>query len=255
MKERFSQGDAVHLGNIVASRPTDWVADWQSRCVIENPFLFPLLTSNMSLQSIKVPDSIQAIALPDQAIVLIDAANDQIESFMLADQKVIENFVTCDFHLVAQSLIWIEDNSLRAGDRFCELGSGVGVAAMLAALPKPFGKLHAIGIEIEPALVQQANLIAKDQQSAAEFYCGSFVPRESIDLSHLDREIENVVTESGDVFDEVGLAMNDFDVFFAYPWPGEASFFEAVVDQCAAVGALLLTYGGREGMRLSRKID
>jgi tRNA G46 methylase TrmB len=209
----------------------------------------------MSLQPIEVPDSIRNLAIPDPATELIDAANEQIEAFMLADQNVIENFVTCDFHLVAQALIWIEQNGLRAGNRFCELGSGVGVAAMLAALPEPFGHLQSIGIEIEPSLVEQANQIATQQNSDAEFYCGSFVPRASIDTSQLDREIENVVTESGDVFDEVGLAIDDFDLFFAYPWPGESSFFEAVVDQCAAVGALLLTYGGREGMQLVRKTD
>ena len=48
--------------------------------------------------------------------------------------------------------------------------------------------------------------------------------------------------------------MNDFDLFFAFPWPGEHVFFEAVFDDSAADGALLLTYRGREGMSLTRKV-
>jgi hypothetical protein len=122
----------------------------------------------------------------------------------------------------------------------------------------PMPAMESIGIEIEPELTDQSielstslgNLLS----GSVDFYCGSFVPRDDLDFSELDREIENVVTDSGDVFDEVGLAMDDFDLFFAFPWPGESSFFETVVDQCAANGALLLTYGGREGMKLLRKI-
>ena len=88
----------------------------------------------MTLQSIDVPDSIKKIPLTERADSLIDDANDRIEAFMLADQSVIENFVTCDFHLLAQSLAWIDQNHLLTGRRFCELGSGFGVAAMLAAI-------------------------------------------------------------------------------------------------------------------------
>lgn len=66
-------------------------------------------------------------------------------------------------------------------------------------------------------------------------------------------EVENVVTEAGDVFDATGTSMEDYDLFFAFPWPGEVGFFEQVVDAHACDGALLLTYHGREGMRLVRK--
>jgi hypothetical protein len=209
----------------------------------------------MTFQPIEIPDSISRSVLPKGALDLIDTANERIEAFMLADDRVIENFVTCDFHLVAQALMWVHQNQLSTGNRFCELGSGAGVAAMLAALPEPFGQLESIGIEIESVLVDVSTELASTLGNSAKFYCGSFVPRDDIDLSGLDRDIENVITDSSDVFEEIGLAMDDFDLFFAFPWPGEASFFEAVVDQCAADGALLLTYGGREGMKLLRKIE
>jgi hypothetical protein len=50
------------------------------------------------------------------------------------------------------------------------------------------------------------------------------------------------------------MNINDFDLFFAFPWPGEHVFFETVFEACTADGALLLTYRGREGMNLTRKV-
>ena len=208
----------------------------------------------MTFEKIEIPESLTKLVLTGTVNDLIDTVNDAIESFMLTQDRVIENFVTCDFHLVAQALMWIHQEQLCAGNRFCELGSGVGGATLLAAMPAPMGAMESIGIEIEDVLLDQSIELADALESTAKFFCGSFVPRDDLDLSELDRDIENVVTDSGDVFDEVGLAMDDFDLFFAFPWPGESSFFEAVVDQCAASGALLLTYGGREGMKLLRKV-
>jgi len=204
----------------------------------------------VTLQSIDVPDSIKKIPLSERADSLIDDANDRIEAFMLADQSVIENFVTCDFHLLAQSLAWIDQNHLLTGRRFCELGSGFGVAAMLAAIRG----MESVGIEIEPTLVEQSADLANDLHVDARFFTGSFVPRDAAGLSDLAAEIKHVETQAGDVYEEIGLAMNDFDLFFAFPWPGEHTFFEAVFDACAADGALLLTYREREGMNLVRKV-
>lgn len=202
----------------------------------------------MALQTIDIPDSIKNIPLSRRVNSLIDEANDRIEAFMLADQKVIENFVTCDFHLVARTLRWIEDNHLLAGNRFCELGSGFGIVAMLAADQG----MESVGIEIESVLVEQSNDLAGDVGVAAKFFFGSFVPRGAA-ISEQDSDVQNVVTEEDDVYEEIGLAMDDFDMCFAFPWPGEHTFFEAVFDACAADGSLLLTYRGREGMHLVRK--
>jgi hypothetical protein len=203
----------------------------------------------VTLQTIKIPDSIKNIPLSRQVNSLIDRANDRIEAFMLADQEVIENFVTCDFHLVAQALQWIETNHLLTGTRFCELGSGFGVVAMLAA----DRGMESVGIEIEKALVEQSNDLADDLELDAKFFCGSFVPR-GASVSERDSDVQNVVTEEDDIYEEIGLAMDDFDLFFAFPWPGEHTFFEAVLQACAADNAMLLTYRGREGMHLVRKI-
>jgi len=204
----------------------------------------------MALQTIEIPESIHRLSYAEGAEHLIDTANEAIEAFMLADQAVIENFVTCDFHLLDQALTWIEDNHLLVGNRFCELGAGFGVGAMLAALRG----MEAVGIEIEPRLVEEASHVAEELDNDAEFYCGSFVPRGIEGLEVLAGEVKNVNTDEGDVYNLIGRDLNDFDLVFAFPWPGEHGFFEAIFDACAAAGALLLTYRGREGMHLIRKI-
>lgn len=203
----------------------------------------------MPLQEIEIPDSIRQLAYDDGAELLIDTVNEAIESFMLADQIVIENFVTCDFHLLDQSLTWIQQNHLLAGDRFCEWGAGFGVGAMLAAARG----MHAVGIEIEPRLVNESTKVAQRLHNQARFFCGSLVPRDIEGIAELAAEVKNVDTEEGDIYDEIGWDIADFDLFFAFPWPGEHVFFEHVFHQAAADGALLLTYRGREGMHLVRK--
>ena len=200
----------------------------------------------MTLQTIEIPDSINRLPHTKGAEHLIDTANDAIESFMLADQTIIENFVTCDFHLLDQAMTWIEQNHLLAGNRFCEFGAGFGVGAMLAALRG----MESVGIEIEPRLVEQANQVAVGLGNAADFYCGSFVPRGVEGLAEIAAEVENVSTEEDDIYELIGRELNEFDLFFAFPWPGEHGFFEAVFEACAAKGSLLLTYRGREGMNL-----
>ncbi|TWT96544.1 hypothetical protein [Neorhodopirellula pilleata] len=204
----------------------------------------------MPLHSIAVPDSIAKLPHTEDAERLIDRANERIEAFMLSEKTTIENFVPCDFHLLDQALTWIDQNHLMTGRRFCEIGSGFGVGALLASLRQ----WESVGIEIEPRLVEQSNELADELQNEAQFYCGSFIPRGIDDLADWATEVKNVDSEEGDVYDEIGWDMGDFDLFFAFPWPGEHGFFEAVFEACAADGALLLTYRGREGMDLVRKV-
>ena len=206
--------------------------------------------TNLALQEIDIPDSIRQDSQNPAAEALIDQANGAIEAFMLRDQEVIENFVTCDFALADHALQWILENHLSTGQRFCELGSGFGVVTLLASL----AGMEAIGIEIEQVLVDECIDLSERLAIEAEFYCGSFIPRNSLEGIEFDRDIKNVSTEEGDVYREVGLSMSDFDLFFAFPWPGEHVFFEQVFDEWAAVGSLLLTYRGRDGMHLIRKV-
>jgi len=203
----------------------------------------------MPLNSIDIPGEISELTHASDAVQLIELATDRIEAFMLDNDSVTENFVRCDFQLLDQSLTWIEQNQLMAGNRFCELGSGFGVAALLASLRG----MESIGIEIESYLVDQAGDLADALDLSAEFYCGSFVPRGISSIDDLGSEVEHVETHEGDVYEEIGLDMDDFDLFFAFPWPGEEHFFESVFEAGAADNSLLLTYRGKDGMHLVRK--
>ncbi|MFT5301413.1 MAG: hypothetical protein ACI87E_004161 [Mariniblastus sp.] len=202
------------------------------------------------MQSINIPDEIKRLPHSPAAARLIDLANERIEAFMLGNDSVIENFVPCDFHLLDQSLTWIDQNHLLTGSRFCELGSGFGVAALLTSLRG----MESVGIEIESALVEESSNLADALDLPAKFYCGSFVPRDIAGILELGRDIEHVETHEGEVYEEMGLGLDDFDLFFAFPWPGEHQFFEAVFEAGAAVNSLLLSYRGRDGMHLIRKM-
>lgn len=169
---------------------------------------------------------------------------------MLSSDETIENFVTCDFHLIDLAMTWLHQNHLVTGNNFCEFGSGYGVVTLLAA----DRGMRSVGIEIEPTLVEQSTALAEELNLDAEFYCGSFIPRDIGDLTELAADIEHVDTHQGDIYKEIGLAMSDFDLMFAFPWPGESGFFEAVFDAGAASGALLMTYRGRDGVNVVRKM-
>ena len=79
------------------------------------------------------------------------------------------------------------------------------------------------------------------------------MPRDLEGITELGRDMEHVEVHEGEVYEEIGLGLDDFDLFFAFPWPGEHTFFEAVFEAGAAVNSLLLSYRGRDGMHLIRK--
>ena len=216
---------------------------------IHQPLAVFFCSFHMTLQSIQIPEEINQLAHSKSAARLIDTASQRITEFTRSQDALTENFVPCDFHLLDQALTWIEQNHLLTGRRFCELGSGFGVAALLASMHG----MESVGIEIESVLVEQSNVLADDFGLAADFYCGSFVPRDIAGILELSREVERIETHEGDVYEEIGLGLNDFDLLFAFPWPGNQHFFDAVFQAGAADNSLLLSYHGRNGMRLVRK--
>ncbi len=203
----------------------------------------------MTLQSIHIPNEIKQLGHSAAAARLIDLANDRIEAFLLADDSVIEEFIPCDFHLLDQALTWIEQNDLLEGNRFCELGSGFGVAALLAALRG----MQSVGIEIEPALVAQARHLADALDLPAKFYCGSFVPRDISGILELAYAGKQFQTDDRQVYEEIGLGLSDFDLFFVFPWPGEQPFLEALFEARASKNSLLLSFHGHNRMQLVGK--
>ena len=178
-------------------------------------------------------------------------ADQRIGQFTREHRPRIDNFVVCDFRLVDACLGWIDQQGLACGQRLCEWGSGFGVVALLAALRG----WEAYGIEVEPALVQQAESLSEDLGIEARFATGSFIPTGGEDLLEFAEDIDHIDTDCPSGYEELEMAIEDFDLCFAFPWPGEHRYWEAVFDHYASEGALLLTYHGVESLNLQRKRD
>lgn len=158
-------------------------------------------------------------------------------------------FIPCDAREVSAVLRAIHDESLAPGDRFCEWGAGLGAVASLAAV---IG-FESYAVEIDPVLVEESRAFTELHDVDVEVLQGSFVPVDAQHLVDLPGD-EHAFTRGGtDALDEEGLAIDDFAVIFAFPWPGEEAIFENLFEDRAAIGALLVTYHGLEGVRVRRK--
>ena len=130
------------------------------------------------LEPIEVPsfdhDPRSADAWPKVSELLDETAR-RIDVFTKAQYPPIDNFVVCDGQLVHAAIAWMIEESLLTGNRFCEWGSGFGLATLLASLHG----LDACGIEVEQVLVDHARQLAEDFSIDAEFVQGSFIPEGS----------------------------------------------------------------------------
>lgn len=133
-------------------------------------------------------------------------------------------------------------------DSFLELGSGVGTITVISAL---LG-YDAAGIEIDADLVDSATELATEFDVTPSFSCGTFIPPGFQDAADRhDSEIPSVLDgESG--YDALGRTLDDFDVVYAFHWPGLEDLFLELMATYGRPGALLLTYGGTEGFRTWR---
>lgn len=188
--------------------------------------------------------------LPDDVAALLSDAKQQIESLEDNSRAAMPAFVPSDFELVYRAIAAIHAANLATGRRFLEWGSGIGVVACLATR---LG-FDAIGIEIESPLVDLAERLAADHGLDAEFTCGSFVPHGTNVTVGTADDFAWLSTTGPIAYDDLDLAPDDFDVIFAYPWPGEEQIIFDLFTTHAATGALLLTYHGLEGIRLQRKV-
>jgi len=161
----------------------------------------------------------------------------------------VAGFVPSDYEQVYRALASLRE-SAACGEEFCEWGSGIGVIACLAAM---LG-FDAVGIEIDQRLVSTSCKLAADYQLPVQLARGSYVPddfraEEDFDDSHV------MTLEHGRAaYEELGLGPDDFEVIFAYPWPGEDDVVTSLFDRCAARGAVLVTFHGQDGLLLRRKV-
>lgn len=131
---------------------------------------------------------------------------------------------------------------------FVELGSGVGLITVLA---ERLG-YEAYGIEAEPWLVERSIDLAAEFGADCEFVCGSYVPEELQQSTELLEGDFLVTLEANPAYPDLGHELSDFDLVYAFPWPGEEAFFHALFDQAGGPDSLFLTYDASEGYRLYR---
>jgi len=191
--------------------------------------------------------------LPPQVENFLEAAEERVEEFLRNVRVRQASFVPSDFRAVYDALRVIADQSLAPGHVFCEWGSGVGVVACLAAMLE----FEASGIEIQDHLVEASRELAEDFELDVEFISGSFVPAggESRVDENFEHDAHWIDGEADNSYDELGISPEEFDVFFAYPWPGEEHVISELFDFCAADGALLVMYTAMDGVRLQRKVS
>jgi hypothetical protein len=190
------------------------------------------------------------IALPPSVAALLEDAGRRIEALDNTMRIDIPAFVPSNFELAYRALAEIAAANLATGHRFIEWGSGIGVIACLASC---LG-YDAVGIEIEQKLVDMAEQLARDHGIDVEFACGSFVPDGIVPRVDWVDGIAWLTTEGPDGYEILDLDPDDFDVVFAYPWPGEEQVIFDLFADTAAVGSLLLTYHGMDGVKLQRKV-
>jgi len=185
------------------------------------------------------------------ALALIADANERIDRFVRSHRgEPITGFVASDYTMVDSALAQIRDQRLATGDLFCEWGSGFGVVVGLAGL---LG-YASHGIEAHRELTDQSRDLLEDHHIEATLAHGSMVPEDGDGL--VDELAQQAWLRTGEApgYDELGIDAEDFDLFFAYPWPGDEELIDKLFETFAANGALLLTYHGINELRLQRKI-
>ena len=205
----------------------------------------------MALESIELAWEQQPVP-GTAAQEFIDDAQDRIERFIRARQASdpIPSFVACDFVMADRALSAVVEQGLAPGPVFCEWGAGFAVAAGLAALHG----LSSHAIEIHRDLVSEAERLLRDHTIDVELAQGSLVPEGGDEIVDEMASQDWLKTNEHPAYDELGIDVDDIDLIFAYPWPGEEGLIDALFEAFAADGALLLTYHGMNEIKLQRKV-
>ncbi|MFP6692023.1 MAG: hypothetical protein VB875_03320 [Pirellulales bacterium] len=217
--------------------------------------LTSILAGSHDVPLVDVEISIASTDLPADVASFLREADSRVSRFVQDHPARVAGFVPSDFATVYRGLRAITDANLACGSSLCEWGSGLGVVSSLAAMLQ----FDVCGIEIDEGLVAASRTLADDFALPVEFVHGSFIPSGGeADAEEAYAENDGkffwIVTDSDDAYGELGLDPDDFDVVFAYPWPGEENLITTLFEKYAAEEALLLLYGELDSLRLVRKV-
>jgi hypothetical protein len=210
----------------------------------------------MSLQELFI--DVSSVSPTADAAEFIAEADVRIDAYLDQDRKLrLARYIPSDPLAVYAALAVIIRDDLAPGNNFCEWGSGFGVATCLATM---LG-YDAVGIEMDPVLHRESIKLAKDFEIRCEFSCGDFVPS-GFEFRSDDKRTAGGLVESSllpsqeqfrDSFFDDAYPIDDFDVIYSYPWPGEAAMLEDLFDSAAAEDTLLVTYCSVDGIRVFMK--
>ncbi len=214
-----------------------------------------MLAGLLDVPLMDIEISINGSVLSDDVFAFLGEADLRVSQFVRNSPLRATGFVPSEFETVYHALRAITDANLAPGTSLCEWGSGFGVVASLAAMLE----FMACGIEIEKDLVDASRRLADDFGLPVEFVQGSFIPsgaESCAEEAYADNNAEYfwLVTDADDAYDELGLTPDDFDVVFAYPWPGEEYLITSLFEKYAAEEALLLMFDKFNSVRLLRKV-
>lgn len=150
-------------------------------------------------------------------------------------------FVHGDYELVLEALL----AERAAGRRFLEWGSATGIVTIMADL---LG-YEAYGIELDPELVQTSRELAARHGSGARFTLGSFIPSGYRWRPPAGDDRLGTIGEGRSAYPDLGHPLDDFDLVYAYPWPGEEELMLDLMRTWGSPAARLLLYRGEKEVR------
>ena len=193
--------------------------------------------------------------VPDSFASLIQDADDRWDKFWAQKlNKRYPRYVASEPSQVYAALKHVRDEGLAPGERFIEWGSGFGVATSLAA---QLG-FEATGIELEDGLVEIAESLAEKHQTGAEFIATTYIPEGYISYDHVGGS--DIVPDDSfgyqteqPRYDGMDIGLDEIDVFFVYPWPGEQEMMLKLFQSVASEDAILIAYYGDQEICIYRK--
>jgi hypothetical protein len=193
--------------------------------------------------------------VPEPFAALIRDADDRWDAFWAKKlNKRYPRYVASEPAQVYAALKHVRDKGLALGETFVEWGSGFGVATSLAAM---LG-YEATGIELEEGLVEIAESLAAAHATGAEFIVTSYIPEGYISYEHIGgTDIvpdESFGHEAGAPrYPDMDIALDEVDVFFVYPWPGEQEMMLKLFESVASADAILIAYYGDKEICIYRR--
>jgi len=197
---------------------------------------------------------VEPCTLPEAVANFIADADRRYDDYQAAGlHKRYPRYVPSEPDQVYAALHYVTEKGLPLGESFIEWGSGFGVATGFAAL---LG-YDATGIEIQPDLIERAEALLEDHSLDANFIPCSYIPEGLVEYETLgttDFEFDSYGTDACPIYEGMDLPINEIDLFFVYPWPGEQGMMLKLFDLLAGEGALLVAYLGDREVNIYRKL-